>query len=55
MIPEDLREIYKNGVKKYDVFSAKQFWEETLDFVENIWDIFPKQTEKLIEKERAKK
>jgi threonine synthase len=25
MIPEDLREIYKNGVKKYDVFSAKQF------------------------------
>lgn len=55
MIPENLRNIYQNGVKKYGTFSAKQFGEKTLEFVDDIWDIFPKQTEKLIEKEKAKK
>ncbi len=55
MIPEDLRAIYRNWVRDYEVHSAKKFWEKTLDFVDDIWDMFPKQTEKLIEKEKAKK
>jgi|GEM_PF-1340969 len=36
MIPEDLRNIYQNGVEEYETFSAKQFGEKTLEFVDDI-------------------
>lgn len=54
MIPEDLRNIYQNGVEEYETFSAKQFGEKTLEFVDDIWDIFPEQTGNLIEKVKTK-
>lgn len=53
MIPQDLREIYKKWINMWEVQDSKDFWDLTLKFVDNIWDMFTQQTKNIINRKKA--